>query len=216
MSEQPMVEGAQKISRIRKLASEGLQKTMQLKDFISLIISISALIVSVLFAVLNRDVSIDTVDAGMIRGVYDIFMDLNGMSVSNPEIAHIFELPENYTKTESMLLNFYKDKTDPEIVLCRNKERGTALRIFTMFEHSLYQYQQAMATKRFTRAEFLRQVLDYFTDRLLRNPRLLWLWDAKGGNLMTHFEKPTRDYYSEHVKLEATPPNIDPVGPFPK
>lgn len=60
--------------------------------------------------------------------------------------------------------------------------------------------------------DFLDDVLAYFTERLLLNPRLLWLWSAEGGNMRADFEPPTRAYYDAHVSSGT---QVDELGPFP-
>lgn len=67
------------------------------------------------------------------------------------------------------------------------------------------------------RERFLQEVLDYLTGRLLRNPRLLYLWSKSGGNLQVFFEELTRKHYNDHILKdlgEGISGNVDAAGPF--
>lgn len=72
----------------------------------------------------------------------------------------------------------------------------------------LYQYRQSNNNNK--RKEFLKDVLTYFTGRLLQNPRLLYLWDKNGGQLCSHYEKETIEYYDKNV-LKG---KMDSIGPY--
>jgi hypothetical protein len=90
------------------------------------------------------------------------------------------------------------------------EEGALAERIMTMFEHSYYQWRHARGNADTPRIDFLRAVLNYFTGRVLTNPRLLWSKD--GANLRQHYEVETISYYDEHVMPFGR--FVDAEGPF--
>jgi len=55
--------------------------------------------------------------------------------------------------------------------------------LFSVFEANLIDYQSSSALQEPKRREFEKGVLDFFTVKLLRNPRLLYYWD--GGKVVS-------------------------------
>lgn len=97
------------------------------------------------------------------------------------------------------------------------KERAFANYLFAIFEQVFYQYNQASDSKNTDQASFLLEILNYFTGRVLRNQRLLYLWDLDGGKLIVYYEKSTIEYYNKKVINNPENPLIyhpDSVGPF--
>lgn len=91
---------------------------------------------------------------------------------------------------------------------------AVAIALLQIFEESVYQHEHAQRLRDRGRAAFLDDVLAYFTERLLLNPRLLYLWSPRGGNIRADFEPPTRAYYEAHVQIPAEA-RIDERPPWP-
>jgi hypothetical protein len=54
-------------------------------------------------------------------------------------------------------------------------------------------------------------VIDYLSGRLLRNPRLAYLWDCEGnGGLRTYFEETTNNHYDRNIRPFAS--DVDSIG----
>ena len=150
-----------------------------------------------------------------IKSQYDIFLDLNRVQVEQWEVGHLFALPDTYRAAAhdvAAALGPLSPQRHAELML---RERAIALLIFTMFEHGFFQQKQAAQTGETGRAQFLQEMLDYYTGRLLRNPRLMYYWRANGGGLVTYFERETRDCYNHHVLGDSGhAPLSDDVGPY--
>lgn len=50
--------------------------------------------------------------------------------------------------------------------------------------------------------KILKEVLAYFTEKLLNNPRLLYFWSKEGGNICVYFENQTQQYYDENLSTK--------------
>jgi len=156
----------------------------------------------------------DALTSEVISEAYASFMSMNDIRTDHPYQSHLFELSENYAQIATNVATATQHlRTSPhEIAKLHLEERAVADRLFTMFEQSYYQWQQAQASGDTPRAEFLRAVVDYFTGRLLRNPRLLWYWSLKGGALASHYEDDTKTYYDTHVTQPGEVQDVE--GPF--
>ena len=99
------------------------------------------------------------------------------------------------------------------------KERAISMLIFQSFENIYYKYLN-LNDDDLVRKQFLEDVLNYITQVLLRNPRLLFLWSVNGGNLCSFFEESTREYYDLKVSQYYMEVNrdimdfMDYKGPF--
>jgi len=94
------------------------------------------------------------------------------------------------------------------------RERAIAVRIFELYEQTLYTLKTASEGHDRRRRAFLGEVLAYMEGRLLRNPRLRYLWDCEGGNICVYFELATRKRYEEQVLAGCGSDSDDPLGPF--
>ena len=63
------------------------------------------------------------------------------------------------------------------------KERAVAMMIFNLFEQVYYQLDVSARHGAPYERELLEKTRNYFTARLLTNPRLRYLWDDSGGKL---------------------------------
>jgi hypothetical protein len=154
-----------------------------------------------------------------IRKQYEFYYEFERLEIENWQLSHIFALPEWYDKNVSLVSSSLTSIDATKRAEFLLKERAIARFIFTNFEAILYESRHAEQIGDSQRAAFLQEVLDYFTGRLLRNPRLLYQWSEEGGKLAADFEPDTRKYYEEHVLNNAALPLIqkpDPLGPFPE
>lgn len=188
------------------------------RPLISTVISIVALLVSVTSAYYSRLNAKDAAASGVIRESYNTFYLLNRLQLENYQLSHIFVLPDRYRDASSLVGSTLGSASVEEVSGFKLKERAIATLIFTSYEQTFYQWKQADISGDEDRAAFLLEVLNYFTGRLLRNPRLLFYWSPTGGGLSTYFEEDTREHYARHVLQDPERPLrevADSTGPFP-
>jgi hypothetical protein len=127
-------------------------------------------------------------------------------------------MPDKYEVVKRLVEKSSGDMTEADLARAEIKERFVANLIFTIFEQRLYDHNRAsMPLFNSEKRAFSQAVLNYFTGRVLRNPRLLWYWDENGGGLSTYYEADTKKYYEEHVLKDKNIPLKevpDKVGPF--
>jgi hypothetical protein len=119
---------------------------------------------------------------------------------------HVFVLPGAYESVARDVREAVKISTPEEKARYRLSERAMADYLFSLFEETLYDYRSALAFGDTNRASFEKETLDYFTVRLLRNPRLLYYWDKSGGHLSAEYSPKTIEYYEQHVLNDKVAP----------
>jgi hypothetical protein len=107
--------------------------------------------------------------------------------------------PDSYDMVSHQVKLAATGLSDADKAKMRLKERAFADYIFSTFEYPLYQLERSNAFFDAPKAHFMQEVVDYFTGRLLRNPRLLYFWSSTGGNLSREYETWTNNYYNQHV-----------------
>lgn len=65
--------------------------------------SLAALIVSWLSALYVKKQHTDTEGAELIRSTYGEFLELSNLQVDNPDIAHLFALPDGYAEVKDFV-----------------------------------------------------------------------------------------------------------------
>lgn len=156
----------------------------------------------------------ETLATETVVQLYGHFQTLSDLRMANWELSHLFELPSNYDEVSRSLavaLGPLSEARQEELLL---KERAIALRIFDLFEQVLYQKTTADRYHDPARREFLQSVLDYFTGRWLRNPRLVHLWRTA---MSESYETATIAYYDRHVVDAIVAPEVlrlDAAGPY--
>jgi hypothetical protein len=158
-----------------------------------------------------RKVSHREVTATIIAEFYSSLRELTQIQLDEWRLAHLFEVAENYEAAVQSL----RDVAPPDAVTTtelRIKERAAALTIFGLYEHVVYQLNEAGRAGDKLRKAFLVDAADYFTSRLLQNPRLLYLWSLNGGNLECEFEIETREHHRTHIRPD--PEKWDRTGPY--
>jgi hypothetical protein len=183
---------------------------------VTALVSLVALIISILSMRLSRKMHADVTKKDTIAKQYDAFDALAMLRIEHYDMNHLFALPEQYDdrlRKVRASLNATDEKSKASAEL---REEAVAMMVFGVFEHSFYQYLVAKPESNTDRDAFLREVLDYLTGRLLRNPRLRYYWEPSGGNCCEYFETSTREYYQQRVecKTNAGTESVDCIGPF--
>lgn len=187
-----------------------------LVDVVAVIISLCALGVSIRTDYVVRAYHNDSEKANLIRQTYSDFRAITDLVTANWELMYIGSLPDQYETVRNIVekrLRCADEKKRTEILL---KERAIASSLFTMYEHSYFQWDNAKTYGDQERERFLRSVLDYFSNKLLRNPRLMWYWSADGANLRSQSESETIKYYEKTVLGDSNPVSWRPdaIGVF--
>ena len=178
------------------------------------VIAVVALVVSLLTAWILLHAQREAIRAETVTATFEGFRRLAELRSASWQAAHVLDPPENYDRTVSLLRTALTETRPAETAELLVKERATAIAAIQIFEESLYQYEQARRLRDRARVEFLQKMLDYYTDGLLLNPRLLYLWSPDGGNVRADFDPPTRAYYEAHVQIPAHAV-FDERGPYP-
>ncbi len=154
----------------------------------------------------------DAARAQAIGDFYSTFYEFDKLHLQNWQLSHLFVVPSQYHDIVRKVARrkSYSNDERTELLL---KEKAVARFIFDTFENTLYQYRQAKDAKDTGRSRFLEEVLQFQTNKILRNPRLLHLWRLEIEN----YEPVTIDYYEKHVIKDPENPltnPADPKGPF--
>jgi hypothetical protein len=153
--------------------------------------------------------SLNHVDS--LRRQYDEFNELSALRIEYPEVSHVLELPELYESVRLRVAAQMRSQEPSQRSATELRERAVALRVFELYEQTLYHRKIAAECGNKNDVDFFDEVLSYMTERLLRNPRLAYFWcHDSGEGLATYFEPHTRDHYDLHVRPHAQ--HIDPIG----
>lgn len=182
---------------------------------LGLALAVVAIVVSVLAAWTSLHAQREVIRAETVTAIFDGFRRVSELRIGAWEAAHVLETPENYERTAALLRTALAGTPPEGAAELRIRERAVAVALIQIFEESVYHYEHARRLRDPGRQEFLRDVLDYYTERLLLNPRLLHLWSPVGENVREDFEPPTRAYYDQHVRVPDRS-EWDAVGPIPE
>jgi hypothetical protein len=152
-----------------------------------------------------------------IRNLYTVYYDISKTELEIPQALHVFMLPGAYEEVAKEVHKAVAHATDSDLAKYRLSERAMADYLFSVFEANLIDYQSSSPLQEPMRRKFEEGVLDFFTQKLLRNPRLLYYWSRDGGKLSEEYQDTTQQYYNEHVLSSANRKLIeapDPVGPL--
>lgn len=183
-------------------------------NLFTLTISIVSLAVSLRAMQVTKDTHSDEITSSLINQNYDDFIDLHELRAQFPYHGHLFELKDQYDQVKNevvaALVSLSEDDRLKLLPRLKLEERALARRIFSQYENAFYQWQNTSRSRDKSRLWFHKDVADYFSQRLLRNPRLVWFWRSSGGNYRLHYEPLTRDHYDRTV-VETS---VDDTGPF--
>jgi hypothetical protein len=177
-------------------------------------IAVFALVVSLLTAWVLLHAQREVVRSETVTSIFEGFRRLAELRSFFWQAAHVLDTPETYDRTVSQLRTALAETPPAVVAELLVKERAAAIAAIQIFEESLYHYEQARRQRDREQAKFLEEMLVYYTERLLLNPRLLYLWSPEGGNVRADFEPPTRAYYDEHVDVPEESA-FDDRGPYP-
>jgi hypothetical protein len=100
------------------------------------------------------------------------------------------------------------------------KEKLFAIHVFISYEQVFYQWKNTSPVLHRRRRRFLRDVLSYFTDRLIgKNPRLIALLRTDPSGESLHLEQLSMQYLKKRIKKGACQHAntvVDQEGPFGK
>lgn len=145
---------------------------------------------------------------------YDTFKELDRLQMDRWQLSHLTAPPDDYARVLALVSAAAPSGAAARATLALQEE-AMADWVFDTFEHALFQYQQAVKDGDPRRIEITQGVVDYFTSRVLTNPRLLYFWTAGGKS--KHFDPPVVDYVRLKVlngKSAPEPRQIDPRGPL--
>lgn len=176
---------------------------------IALVVSIGTAIYA---ASVGRSISNRQVTNTAITDYYASMRELTKLQMDEWRLAHLFEVEDNYATIAGALRQVASESTEIDLIMLRVKERAAALTIFGLYEHVLYQMEEVEADGDSVRARFLHDAAGYFTQQLLPNPRLRYLWARSGGNLECEFEENVHAHYRANVDTSSA--GWDETGPY--
>lgn len=185
-----------------------------MKALISPLLSVIALTLSC-YSLYNSDrTHQDVARSDAIKTEHDLFNNLAKAKMDYPLMTHLFATSsEDYDSSVSQVAAAAFLLDPPARAKLVLEEKGMAHFIFTAFEETYYNWEHAEMVGDKARASLLREDLGYFTDAL-RNPRLLWYWDADNGKRMAFLFAPkVQKYYADNILNDCREVN-DPDGPF--
>jgi len=145
----------------------------------------------------------------MIDKVYSLCHTLHGHLIREWQLIHLFTTTEaSYWSSRRHIDGDYNEEQCKQWL---EKERLLAIHIFIAYEQVYFHYCNTAKYMR-GRRRFLEQMLSYFTERVLNNPRLKALFQADMTGASLHLEKPSARYLAS--KLTDSTVDADPVGPF--
>jgi hypothetical protein len=154
----------------------------------------------------------------MIDRLYSLCHVLENHALANWHMAHLFCISKDRSKGEGKdeyecFKERIKNQVDgnekmrSELMV---KEKLFAIHIFIVYEQVYYQWKNTSRFLHRRRRKFLKEMLSYFTDRLLRNPRLVaFLQEDKDGRSL-HLEAESKRYIDEKMMGVMG----DSAGPF--
>lgn len=159
----------------------------------------------------------------MIDGLYSLCHKLEDHLLSDWRLAHLFCVGSAHADEQQIENTVYRrtcdairksletDATAPSLTALREKERLFAIHVFIIYEQAYYHWRETSIVLR-QRKRFLREMLAYFTDRLLRNPRLLAYLQSDAFGESIHLEVESRRFLQDRLPLEKL--EVDNKGPF--
>ena len=176
------------------------------------ITGVLALVFSVYSIVLTNQQYSDSEGTALINETYATYHALHARRMDTVEISHIVCSPEEYPRVVALVREAASDASAADRARMQLRENAMAQDLFAQFEQTIYLHHNAVALGEKERARFLQDTLDYFSNVLLRNPRLVWMWSPGGGNLRSHYELFAQKYWDDTVGRKN--PKMDAKGPF--
>jgi len=180
----------------------------------SLFISAMALTLSVVTIYLGyrnrrRDVPFDVIPKS-----YERYYDMNRIELQYPHLTHLFVTYDKYQQIKSLVVQSTHDLDNEKRSAYLLQERAVVDLLMSYYEQILYQWESTGDKER----EFVASIIKYFEGRLLRNPRVIWWWQADCGGLETSYEDDTRKRWKKNVLAPISGGDVsewrDDYGPF--
>lgn len=153
----------------------------------------------------------------LIHDQYELCRDLDKIRVEQPQISHLLALPTKAGVSE--WANYDLFRANVKAIVSKNRpptksdggasdewlaaaatlylqEHAVALHVFDIYEQTLLQFGAAESAQDKERTKVLRDLLDYYEQKLLRNPRLRYHWSHGGEDLM---DPSTKTRYAANV-----------------
>lgn len=177
------------------------------------ILSVLALVISAVAFYLSEVRRQKDVPFELIPKAYEKYYEMNKIQLDKWYLAHLFVTPDRYLEITKIISENIGDLTSAKKAEYLMHERATADFMFTYYEQILYQWTETGDTER----RFIREILDYFRGRLLKNPRLVYWWIENGGGLETSYEDRTQKDWNKYVLYKSPAAKVgwcDALGPF--
>lgn len=121
----------------------------------------------------------------MIDGIYSLCHRLHEELHAEWRLSHLFCIGDTtYLEVRDRIASTVDARERPMLLV---KERLFAIQVFIAYEQAYYQWQQSSRLLGHRR-QFLREMLDYFLDRLLSNPRLRAYLESDQCGCSLHLE----------------------------
>jgi len=178
------------------------------------ILPVIALVLSIASFFISEGARRDVARVDVIKTDWGQFREMAALRIQYPMMAHLFEgSGELYDRISETIRLATESSSPREQAVLSLQERAVAGAIFTFFEQTYYLWREAQIGEK-NRAALIQVDLNYFSDLLCNNPRLLWYWDEKdGGKLGQEFGDSVRAYYGENI-LKDCAGEKDARGPF--
>ena len=127
----------------------------------------------------------------MIDGIYGLCHRLHVELHSEWRLSHLFCIgEETYAEARARVAS---GVASDDIARLAVRERLFAIQVFIAYEQAFYQWQRSSRLPGHRR-RFLREMLDYFVDRLLANPRLRAFLESDRCGCSLHLERESAVY----------------------
>jgi hypothetical protein len=153
----------------------------------------------------------------MIDRLYSLCHALESHALRDWYLAHLFCIgAEEYEQVKGRIKQQVQADPSklPEYLI---KEKLFAIHVFVIYEQVYYQWVHSSRLFHRKRRRFLGEILSYFTDRLLINPRLLHFVQADATGASIHLEACSKAYLDgalSRVHPVGRKWLVDPEGPF--
>jgi hypothetical protein len=199
-------------------SSSWIQRLFRSAEFYAVVLSLGAFAMSAYSVIVVLKQHEDERTAELTHTLYERIQGSYALKLEHPVLGHIFEMPEDYERTRDRLRLVTKDMNEAERITLFESEKSIAVMHYIMFEELYYNLSLAMQSNERTRQHVIEEMIGYYTYGLLRNPRVLWLSSAEGGNIAAHLNPDSYNYYRENVLENSEAPlthEPDPYGLFP-
>jgi hypothetical protein len=148
----------------------------------------------------------------MIDRLYTLCHTLQAHALREWYLAHLFCIGEGeYNSVKARI----KMQASTEPTRCAEfavKEKLFAIHVFIIYEQVFYQWKHTSRVLHRRRRRFLAEMLSYFTDRLLQNPRLVAFLRADPSGASLHLESCSKRFIDQAIERVARKSGITVVG----